>query len=123
MNGTPEPNQQLPADTPKWLIILSCMVSGCIIPAVMAFSPQLSELIHGATEARKAQAENERTALGTVLELVNTSTKQVYVLSQSLESERQEKKILASRISDLEREAKKLEDCQLQLQALKGKYP
>lgn len=123
MNGTsPSDIDKLPAGTPKWIVILTCVVSSCIIPTFMAFSPQLSELIQGATEARKAQAENERTALGTVLELVNTSTKQVYILSQSLETERQEKKILSSRVSDLEHQAKELEDCKLQLQALKGKF-
>lgn len=111
--------RNLPPGTPKWLLISCCVVGSVIVPSFMAFSPQLSELIKGATEVRKAQAENERTALGTVLDLVNTNTKQVYVLSAALEAEQREKKLLNERVTELEKSdllhGKALEDCTMQL--------
>lgn len=110
---------KLPGGTPKWVIVVCCMVGSVVVPLYAALSPQLSELIKGATEARKSQAENERSALGTVLELVNTNVKQVYVLSTALETEQREKKLLSERVSELEKSDmlrdKAFEDCKLQL--------
>jgi len=97
------PNYRLPPGTPKWILGLCCVVSGVIVPSFLAFSPQLSEVIKGASEARKAQAENERTALSTVLELVNTNIKQIYILSEALTKEQEEKQELVKRVTDLEK--------------------
>lgn len=114
---------KFPPGTPKWVLIVCCMVGSVIVPTFMALSPQLSELVEGATEARKVQAENERTALGTVLELVNTNTKQVYVLSAALEAEQQEKKLLTQRVTELEKtdmlNGRALEDCKTRLSLCK----
>ena len=115
--------RKLPPGTPKWVLVACCVVSGIVVPSFIALSPQLSELIKGASEARKAQAENERTALGTVLELVNTNTKQIYVLSEALETLQQEKKALTQRVADLEHSevlsGKALKDCQASLKLCK----
>lgn len=112
-----------PPGTPKWILIICCLVGSVVVPSFLAFSPQLSELIKGASEARKAQAENERTALGTVLELVNTNTKQVYVLSAALEAEQQEKKLLTQRVTELEKtdilNGRALKDCEAKLSLCK----
>jgi len=113
------PPYRLPPGTPKWILILCCVVSGVIVPSFLAFSPQLSEVIQGATEARRAQAENEKTALGTVLELVNTNIRQIYILSEALSREQEEKKELAKRVTDLERAVQThnnaLKDCEAKL--------
>lgn len=115
--------RKLPPGTPKWVLVACCVVSGIVVPSFIALSPQLSELIKGASEARKAQAENERTALGTVLELVNTNTKQIYVLSEALETLQQEKKALTQRVADLEHSevlnGKALKECQASLKLCK----
>lgn len=114
---------KFPSGTPKWVLVACCVVSGVIVPTFLAFSPQLSELVKGATLARQAQADNERTALGTVLEMVNTNVKQVYVLSAALETEQQEKKILTQRVNDLEKSdllrGRALEECQARLKLCK----
>jgi hypothetical protein len=110
---------KLPAGTPKWVMVLCCVVSGVLIPALVAFSPQLSELVRGAMEVRKSQAENERTALGTVLQMVDTNTKQVYILTVALESEQREKKMLIERVTELEKDGKELKDCQARLKLCK----
>lgn len=118
-SGSSRLPQKFPPGTPKWVLIVACMVGSVIVPTVLALSPQLSELIKGATEARKAQAENERTALGTVLELVNTNVKQIYVLSAALEAEQQEKKALTGRVTELEKSelmnGRALKDCENKL--------
>lgn len=115
--------RKLPPGTPKWVLVACCVVSGIVVPSFIALSPQLSELIKGASEARKAQAENERTALGTVLELVSTNTKQIYVLSEALETLQREKKALTQRVADLEHSellnGKALKDCQASLKLCK----
>lgn len=111
--------QKFPPGTPKWILVVGCMVGSVIVPTILALSPQFSELIKGATEARKAQAENERTALGTVLDLVNTNVKQIYVLSAALEAEQQEKKALTQRVTELEKSelmnGRALKDCESKL--------
>lgn len=123
-NGLPtrlpgDPTPKLPPGTPKWVLVVCCVVSGVVIPAFMALSPQLSELIKTASQARQAQAENERTALGTVLDLVNTNIKQVYVLSAALEAEQKEKRTLTERVTELEKtmiqNGKALQDCENKL--------
>lgn len=115
--------RKLPPGTPKWVLVACCVVSGIVVPSFIALSPQLSELIKGASEARRAQQENERTALGTVLELVNTNTKQIYVLSEALETLQQEKKALTERVAELEKSelmnGKALKDCQASLKLCK----
>lgn len=112
-------NYKLPPGTPKWILILCCVVSGVIVPSFLAFSPQLSEVIQGATEVRRAQAENEKTALGTVLELVNTNMRQIYILSEALSKEQEEKKELVKRVTELEKtvlaSGTALKDCEVRL--------
>lgn len=112
-------NYRLPPGTPKWVLGLCCVVSGVIVPSFLAFSPQLSEVIKGVSEARKAQAENERTALGTVLDLVNTNMKQIYILSEALTREQNEKRELSKRVTDLEKvvlmNGDALKDCEARL--------
>ena len=120
----PSPNlSKFPTGTPKWVLIVCCVVSSVLVPSILAFSPQLSDVIKGATEARRAQADNERTALGTLLDLVNTNMKQIYVLSAALEAEQQEKKELTARVTELEKtdliNARALKDCQASLKFCK----
>lgn len=122
MDDTPETDdisRKLPSGTPKWVVVVACLVSGVVVPAALALSPHISEMIKGAIESKKSQADNERTALGTVLSMLETNTKQVYVLSAALETEQQGKKELTARVSDLEKvniiNSQALKDCEARL--------
>lgn len=111
--------RKLPPGTPKWVLIFCVVVSGVIVPSLLAFNPQITEIIRGVSEAGKVRAENEKTALGTVLELVSTNTKQILVLTEALEVLQQEKKALAARVAELEKSellnGRALLDCQAKL--------
>lgn len=123
MNEPTSNPAKLPNGAPKWVLIVCCLVGSAVVPAIMALSPQLTEVVKGAVQAKVAQTENERTALGTVLQLVNTTTAQVRVLSSALETEQFQKKALSDRVSELERSmtanAQALSDCQAHLKNCK----
>lgn len=107
------------SSVPKWVIIICCLVGSAVVPLFMALSPHFSELIKGAVQAKVAQTENEKTALGTILQLVNTTTTQVRVLSSALETEQGQKKTLSDRVTELERlmiaNGQALSDCEQHL--------
>lgn len=116
---------KLPPGTPKWVLVLCCLVGSVAVPLYVTTRPELSELIKGASEARKSQADNERTALGTVLEIVNTNTRQVAVLSEQLENEQREKKFLTARVAELEKtdalNSRAVKDCEVRLKICENK--
>jgi hypothetical protein len=96
-------NGRFPRGTPRWVLVVCCLVGSTVIPLLIALSPQFTQLINKASEAQRSQAENEKTALGAILNIVATNNQQISVLNTALEIEQKKGFALSSRISELEK--------------------
>jgi len=94
--------------SPRWVIVVCCLVGSAIIPLLVALSPQLTKLTESAIQSQIARDDNEKTALGAILNLTAINTKQIVILSEALDEEQKAGREAFIRITQLEKDGK---DC------------